>query len=61
MLSCVFVCNLLRKRQHLFDLKLLDSFRCGSFYLLNIWLTMENDWVYQYLRIRGFWFSPLYL
>ena len=40
MLSCVFVLNLLRKRQHLFELKLLDSFSCGSFYLLNIWLTM---------------------
>ena len=36
MLSWVFVLNLLRKRQHLFELKLLDSFRCDSFYLLNI-------------------------
>ena len=40
MLSCVFVLNLLRKRQHLIELKLLDSLRCGCFYLLNIWFTM---------------------
>ena len=40
MLSCVFVLNLLRKRQHLIELKLLDSLRCNCFYLLNIWLTM---------------------
>ena len=40
MLSCVFVLNLLRKRQHLIELKFLDSPRCGCFYLLNIWLTM---------------------
>ena len=41
MLSCVFVLNLLRKRQHLIELKLLDSLRCGCLYLLNIWFTMQ--------------------
>ena len=47
MLSCVFVLNLLRKRQHLFELKLLNSFRCGSFLFAEYLAHDVNYWVSQ--------------
>ena len=48
MLNSVFVLNLLRKRQPLFELKLLGSFCCGKFYLSAEFLAHDvNYWLYQ--------------